>query len=121
MFILKEKKHITRSCFAHSDSDPRLPETAQHEKQTGEQDRGRRTEEDPHGHHHGPAGSAGGEDKQDSGFHREQTERIKLQPQIVVKASWIKIFIEPPRPAVKIVPLYKVLMLFPLFTFFWFV
>lgn len=96
MFILKEKKHITRSCFAHSDSDPRLPETAQHEKQTGEQDRGRRTEEDPHGHHHGPAGSAGGEDEQDSGFHREQAERIKLRPQIVVKASWIKMFIEAP-------------------------
>lgn len=65
--------------FLHSDSDPCLLETAQHEKQTGEQDGGRRNEEDTDGHHHGPTGSAGGENEQDSGFHREQTERMKPQ------------------------------------------
>lgn len=69
--------------FLRSDSDPRLLETAQHEKQTGEQDGGRRNEEDPDGHHHGPAGSAGGENEQDSGFHREQTERMKPQSRSV--------------------------------------
>lgn len=76
IFLLK-KILITWCCcfFPCSNPDPCLSETAQHEEQTGEQDRGRRAEEDPHGSHHGPPGSAGGENEQDSGFHWKQTEQ----------------------------------------------
>lgn len=58
-----------RSSSLCSNPDPCLPETAQHEEQDGEQDRGRWAEKDTHGRHHGPPGSTGGENQQDSGFH----------------------------------------------------
>lgn len=54
----------------HSNPHPCLSETAQHEEQAGEQDRRCWVEEDPHGYHPGPAGSARGEDEQDPGFYR---------------------------------------------------
>lgn len=60
-----------------SNSDSRLPETAQHEKQAGEQDRGCWAEEDPHGRHPGPPGPAGGENEQNSGFYRKQAEGMR--------------------------------------------
>lgn len=72
LFFTSNEKNINNlMCFFFpcSNPDPCLSETAQHEEQTGEQDRGRRAEEDPHGRHHGPPGSAGGENEQDSGFH----------------------------------------------------
>lgn len=63
--------------FLCSNSDSRLPETAQHEKQAGEQDRGCWAEEDPDGRHPGPPGPAGGENEQNSGFSRKQTEGMR--------------------------------------------
>lgn len=105
--------------FLHSDSDPRLLETAQHEEQTGEQDGGRRNEEDPDGHHHGPAGSAGGENEQDSGFHREQTERMKPQSWSVTHTMETPGVTKSHRNSlcVNTIPLFKALMLAPLFFF----
>lgn len=63
--------------FLCSNSDSRLPETAQHQKPAGEQDRGCRAEEDPHGRHPGPPGPAGGENEQNSGFSGKQTEGMR--------------------------------------------
>lgn len=67
------------SIFPCSKSDSRLPETTQHEKQTGEQNRGCWAEEDPHGHHSGPPGSTGGESEQNSGFYWKQIKGLKGQ------------------------------------------